>query len=94
MSAPLSDDAWPVLEALAIGLDLSRLPGGEWAFVGRRQKPDRSGVSLAVMRELFEFELISCADGEEFARLTEKNHTIVDERFTSAIGRAITWWER
>ena len=47
----LNQEAWAVLEALALGLRLQETPA-EWTFVGDRQVPEQSGVSSAAMADL------------------------------------------
>lgn len=51
IGAPLSAEAYEVLRALVLGLELRETSDG-WAFVGPWQNSAHSGVSSAVMGEL------------------------------------------
>ena len=90
MSAPLSGAAREVLRALVHGLDLREIDGA-WSFVGHWQDPARSGVTSAVMCELFGFGFICRLDGSG-AVITKDGEQALSRSTIDAIAAASKWF--
>jgi hypothetical protein len=71
-----------VLRALVLGLELREYDGA-WRFVGPFQPPERSGVPLAVMQELFDAGYVCSRDRR--AELTDAGSAELERHFDSAM---------